>query len=249
MDKWIGENIFSTKKETVDVVNGSAALRLKTVSFQGQTIPGLTILGEYNPLKAGSLFGISFSGRPDTLHVIYKYTAQNDTAAFAFRLSSFGTFSETVMNLSGRVSGDDEWTYLSLPLSGNYMSESEPDSLIVLAISSVNADIAKVGSTLIIDGIYFSYQGSVSTIEGVKMEQIAGKLYPSSASEYIYFSSFEDLPDAKWLVFDSNGKFKLTGKIDKKLEVNINELTTGAYSFLIIDLNGNLIYRNKFIKI
>ena len=248
MDKWIGENIFSTKKETVDVVNGSAALRLKTVSFQGQTLPGLVILGEYNPFNAGGIFGIPFSGRPDTLHVIYKYKAQNDTAVFAIRLTGFGTKSETIMSVIGRVPGDDIWIYLSLPLQNFYISPNEPDSVTIAITTSANEQIAKIGSTLIVDGLYFSYKGSVSTYGGMAVKQLTGKLFPSVVNDQLNFSSEEVISGSKWLIFDSNGVLKLSGKCDENFITDVSLLHSGMHNFIILDIKGNQIYRNKFVK-
>ncbi|MBP6665428.1 MAG: PCMD domain-containing protein, partial [Chitinophagales bacterium] len=64
--------------KSTDAQLGTYALKLETVSFFGNKIPGLCYLGEYeiNLLDpaSGTLFGKPFTGRPTRFKGAYKYT-------------------------------------------------------------------------------------------------------------------------------------------------------------------------------
>jgi len=74
-------------------------------------------------------------------------------------------------------------------------------------------------------------------------------IYPNPTGDYLMLSPELAEEVFSFSVFDLNGKLALTNSIiSKKAEINVSELLTGYYMFVVHNREGNILLTRKFYK-
>lgn len=249
-------------KDAIDRIPqaGPYSLRLTSDSLVGADTD--TILASYGVmagvagLGAGSLtqFGPVFSGdsftyRPDTLFVVYKYTSLSaDTPVMFMKLTNGGTsvLGHPTYGAALFWPPSAQWAAGYLPIASLYNDTATPDTLTLEFYSSNPLKPAVKGSVLHIDGILFSYVTLPTSLQEVA-DKLNISIYPNPATDMITISTDENTTDFRAVITDVTGKFvtstNLTGT---KTNINVSELANGTYIYRIADAKGNILKQNRF---
>ncbi|MCX7954577.1 MAG: T9SS type A sorting domain-containing protein [Bacteroidales bacterium] len=134
--------------KTTDAVNGSYALRLETIISPSGPIQGMAFIGQ--PGNNGISGGMPYTDKPDSLVAFIKYNIQpNDTALIGVLLKNNG---QVVGVVSQKITGvQTQYIRFSAPFT--YMSPLNPDSIIVVFMSSLPGGTPVQGSYIVIDNV------------------------------------------------------------------------------------------------
>lgn len=154
-----------TVEKTTDSHTGNYAASLTTSTFFGETIPGLLSLGTLNidliNPEDTEFIGVPFSDRPAQLGGYYKYSSPGDDfGGIGILLSRYNEVTAQRDSIAFGLTvlfEEAEYTAFSFPLQ--YFSYQEPDSLNIVILSSASPFIVS-GSNLIIDDLFFDYEGT-----------------------------------------------------------------------------------------
>ncbi|HQW11414.1 MAG TPA: T9SS type A sorting domain-containing protein [Saprospiraceae bacterium] len=236
-------------KETVDVVSGPAALKLHTAAIGAQVVPGIAILGENTKIQGGQIVndGAPFTGRPDSIHLIFKYNATgSDTGLIEIYLENEDSLILDFSRVLFEVSPD--WTYETYALADLYESELAPTTIYGLIFNSLFSG-SNLTTTLTLDGIFFTSAGSASNLLGQKIPEVIASISPNPASDILTLSSEASIEGFKILIFNSAGKLVLSDEAAKSTRMDIKNIPSGTYNIIMMDLKSDPVYRSKFVKI
>jgi hypothetical protein len=246
-----------TIRDTSDKVNGPASLKLVTNTQTGSLTRASASVGytyyATNP-HGIRVVGAKYAAQPDTLWVLYKYaTPQSDTAGVQMGLyinpSGNQIFSLQVFYALKPVS---QWTLKAFDLKSHYSSNQMPDSIIFNLFSSATTAGITSGSTLQVDGVYFNPPGG--NVTGISTAQLSTgdlSIYPNpSSGNNIYLQSSAKLNGYQFELHSISGNEVLRTKIEKadRPEINISGLSSGAYLWLLVDKNGRIVNKGKWMK-
>ena len=160
----IGGPITVTKTE--DSFAGPYAARLETkVWGTGFVIPGLLAAGIFDqtlPPGDNVVIGRPFSKKPKSFTGYYKYLPQgNDSFGLVVALTKFNTTAGVRDTLATAIfsSGDARQNYTQFNVDFDYQSQSDPDSIHVVIVTSANEILTQenVGTVLYIDELELKY--------------------------------------------------------------------------------------------
>jgi hypothetical protein len=268
---WISENELmvllnpqSCFQETVaaNVHGGANSMKLLSVTMTNPVAGLPNPIGLAAPGKLVGFapkFGMAYTGRPATANFWYKYTpAAGDSAEFLVTIWN-STTGDTIAAGYTKLGTASAYTSQSVPLTYNPSFSTEfPDSmgLMFSATKLFNSNYTmcmncgKAGSTLWIDDVTFTGWNGVN--EHLSSEGVL--LYPNPASQYVSISATGVSSAALVSVYDVTGRIVSTtpllvenGVVTKKsATVNTTNLSTGLYSYYILDENGAAIRAGKF---
>jgi hypothetical protein len=245
-----------TIKDTEDKMNGVASLKLVTGELNGSTQYGLASVGKttYGSNPPGiRIQGIPYTSRPDTLWLLYKYsTPGSDTAAVQMGLYRNTTGTQQIFSLQVfyALLPTAQWTLRPFVLTSKYTNTQTPDSIIFNLYSSATNASRTSGSTLQVDGVYFNNPGNTTAIGDLNKLGYDFKVYPNPAyANRISLRTEADLKGCQFELHSISGKdvqrFKLDGS---GVSFDVSALSNGAYLWLLIDKDGAIVHKGKWIK-
>jgi hypothetical protein len=246
-----------TVKDTDDKKNGAASLKLITSELNGSAQYGLASAGKttYSTNPHGiRIQGIPYTSRPDTLWLLYKYsTPGSDTAAVQMGLYKNSTGTEQVFSLQVyyAILPNTQWTLKPFKLSSKYSNTQTPDSIIFNLYSSATNASRTIGSTLQIDGVFFNSPGSVTSIHDLDRAGADLTIYPNPANgNRIYLKTAADLKGCQFELHSISGKDVMRFRIDgSNSSFDISSLSSGSYLWLLVDKDGAIVNKGKWIKV
>lgn len=247
---WISLNVLAglgapaVASKSADAQLGTYALKLETVSFFGNKIPGLCYLGEYeiNLLDpaSGTLFGKPFTGRPTRFKGAYKYTPiGGDVGGISLQLwrTNPATGKRDTIAQATLTAETTSASYQTFDLPVDYTSPEQPDSISIVIVSSANVGQYEVGSALYVDNLSLDYFA-------VGVPVIASnivKLYPNPATNQISIVSNDFAPfGSQFLLYNVLGKLVLTQTIaQQNTTIPLAHLPKGVYTYRLYSPNGD----------
>ncbi len=243
---------FSTvTQETTSPYEGTTSVRLETMDFLGNIVPGALTLGELDinitTLTVELTGGEPFTDTPATFKGYYKYTpAAGDNCFIAALLLKTNEESNVVDTIASAIfeysSTTPDWTMFEVDFE--YLSSETPDTLnIIVASSDVTLANSAAGSVLFVDD--FSFEGTT-----VRNAEVALKnnfnVYPNPVNDVINLD----------LNFDENVTVKIYNTLGQTLyssnltsnnqKINISNYRTGIYLLEVESENEK--YFKKIIK-
>lgn len=245
-----------TVKDVNDKKNGAASLKLITGQLNGSAQYGLASIGStsYQTNPHGiRIQGIPYTSRPDTLWLLYKYTTPgSDTAAVQMGLYTNPTGGQQNFSLQVNyaILPKAEWTLRAFKLSSRYTNTQTPDSIIFNLYSSATNASRMIGSTLQVDGVYFNNPGGVTSIQDLGNTSTNLHIYPNPANgNYISLKTETNLKGYQFELHSVSGKEVKRFKLDRPdVLFDISTLSSGAYLWLLVDKNGAIVNKGKWIK-
>jgi hypothetical protein len=243
-----------------DVHGGTYAMKIVTVDVVTNPDPtqipdpiGAAFTGTLN----GPTFvlGFAYTARPATAEFWYKNTLSGaDTASFFMWLTKWnGTTRDTIAEGYWETSSSTStYTHVTVTLIYNpAFPNTLPDTAVVIfsATGVKCLTCGNVGSTLWVDDVTFSGWNGVNeypSSNGVI-------LYPNPASVSVNISV--DTEDASSVVaYDVTGRAVASASLSEPVNsinkkagvINTSNLSTGLYSYSVIDKSGNILRAGKF---
>ncbi|TAL63357.1 MAG: T9SS type A sorting domain-containing protein [Bacteroidetes bacterium] len=269
---WISENELmiignpqSAFEETApaNVHGGAKAMRLLSVTMTSPVAGLPNPIGLAAPGKLVSFapkFGMPYTSRPATVDFWYKYTpAANDTAEFLITLWNSTTDDTLGFGYWKTGATVNSYAFQSVAIMYNPAFSAElPDSMAITFSSTklfnVNntmcLNCGKAGSTLWVDDISFSGLNTIN--ENLSAEGVT--LFPNPAKEFINIS-VDELTDAYSVTaYDATGRIISTTPLSlttngmkmKSGRINTSVLSSGLYSYCVVDKSGASLRTGKF---
>ena len=270
---WISENevmilgnpqsVF--KAVAPDVHGGVNAMQITSVTMTSPVSGLPNPIGLAAPGKLVSFvpkFGTPYTGRPASVDFWYKYTpAANDTAEFLLLLWNSGTHDTLAVGYWN--TGAVQSTYASQTINLTYnpaFATEFPDSMgLTFSSTKVFTKVANTysmcttcglaGSNLWVDDISFNGWNGIN--EHPSSNNMI--LFPNPANDFV--NVIADVNEATSIIaYDVTGRMvastslvqKLNGMNRKEGVINTSNLSTGLYSYSVLDKSGNILRAGKF---
>lgn len=257
-----GNSTSVTKATGADAHGGLAAMKITTVDVvndpSGGQLPdptGIAFGGkvQLSPLKLGN--GFPYAARPTTCTFWHKYTPQaGDSASCGVVLTKWnGTTRDTIAE-GGIVIKTAAASYTQSTFTLTYdpaFSTVIPDSMGLgfSATCLATQTCGKVGSILWVDDIVFSGSNNINE----HLSSIGVILFPNPSSGLITISS-EASEAMSAVIYDVTGRVVISSSVfkmaaasnTKEWSINTSELSTGVYSYMLVDNSGTAIRAGKF---
>jgi hypothetical protein len=237
----VGQPFGLVVKDTVDKVEGSASVSIKTDSVQAGPnkllIAGVVSsgTGTYAP-PSFNFNGAPFTFRPDTLFFAFKYAPAvgGDTAFLQILL----TKNDTTEVIAGGVTipSSAQWSLIYVPLAPAYLNTETPTELALQFSPSVGQ--GKAGSLLKVDAVRFGYVNLPSALQQIA-DELDVNVFPNPASNQVNIKAASDMSGYYFEMVDMNGRIVISENLSRtSTAVNVSELTKGNYIYRISDANG-----------
>jgi len=252
-DSWATVNIISllggpiTVSKSTDAHSGTYALESKTVvsdlGMPGNTdtIQGIAMLGNSDPMAGEATPGAAFSGTPDSLVGWYKLTSPNNIPCFVNCVLSYwnnGTREEIAAAIFIGT-GNNAYQRFSVPV--NYFSNATPDTIAMFVLNTTDGEL-EVDNVLLLDDLEFIYNSAA----GIAEQQSFFQVSPNPAKDQLLVKS-SNLPSSIEL-FDLNGRSVL--KVDQptiNTVIAIDDLAPGTFICNVVSADGT-VYQERIIK-
>lgn len=249
-----GNSRFPVTKIT-DAYSDFFAVRMKSIhyNFIRLTVPGAVTNGKftlgtgYTPKFSG---GQPFSKRPERITGKFIYQpAGNDTCGFFGLLTRYDTVNNRRDTIAAGnfIYGDTAENYRTLTIKFNYYDSLTPDTLQLIATSSV-IDNRPGGSVFILDAL----KAETSSGLEIPLMKDPAKVYPTPVSSKLYLAG-EGSREGSGTVYIS--LFSITGnrvmarqEIDK-YGIPVTGLKKGIYIYHLINKEGEMLKQGKIIKV
>jgi hypothetical protein len=239
----------ATKVSGLDKHSGNYALKIKSVEIITNPAPTIlddTIGGAFTgSLNLSPLYlkrGYTYTGRPQTLNIWFKYFPVGvDRASIGVLLTKWnGVKSDTIAIADTSLYYNPIYSLLTLNLT--YFSNQVPDSAVVILASSRRSNEARVNSTLFVDDAEFSGWVGVHDYESKNIIS----LYPNPAKEELHFK-INNQENVEINIIDSKGK-RITSLVVNGGEATVDtrNYCSGIYFYEVLDKKNSLITRGKF---
>lgn len=238
--------------KSTDAVSGNFALKLETVSFFGNKIPGLCYLGEYeiNLLDpaSGTLFGKPFTGRPSRLVGAYKYVpVGNDVGGVSLQLwrTNPATGKRDTIG-QATLTAETTTGYQNFDLPIEYTATDAPDSISIVIVSSANEGQYQVGSAIYVDDLQLVYDPlGINTSDA-----LAASVYPNPATNQLHIIAQQiGINGSQLLLYDVVGKLVLQQALSNDdTMVSVANLPAGVYWYVLQSPNSNFKTGKVFIE-
>ncbi|MFN4123087.1 MAG: T9SS type A sorting domain-containing protein [Flavobacteriales bacterium] len=189
---WSGTNditgqlgITPVTKSSNPVQNGQFAVRMESIDFIGNAIPGFIAKAKLDFVDGNTAPGIAFTARPDSLTGFFQYFPEvNDEAAALCLLTKWvGNGRDTIGGAFITYGLQaEQWTRMSIPLF--YLDSSAPDSLLLIFSASSDFDNAIPGSVLFLDNLAF--KGGTVGLMPISFHDQGFQVYPNPANDFIH---------------------------------------------------------------
>ena len=233
----------TTKATGAEAHSGSFAIKLesKTIPAQGNA-PGIAATGVINPTTRNIDGGLPFNSRPVSLRGWYQYfPASGDTGSVEVSLYRWNA-AQGQRDLVGRASFNPSSTvsvYTAFSVDFNYTSTLNPDTMVVVLLSS-GGDNIRSGSKMLLDDLSLSDFGT-NTSEN---EEVRFGLYPNPVADLVQIQAGENFFPAKLSIIASDGRLCLEQIIEYNNEsLKLSHLTAGSYQVLLRGIRSGLSYR------
>jgi hypothetical protein len=231
---WAGANditgqlgITPVTKSSNPVQNGQFAVRMESIDFIGNAIPGFIAKAKLDFVNGNTAPGIAFTARPDSLIGFFQYFPQgNDEAAALCLLTKWtgngrDTIAGSFITYNLQTS---QWIRMSIPLT--YLDSTIPDSLLLIFSASSNFDNAVPGSVLFLDNLAF--KGGTVGLMPISFENTNFSVLPNPANEIIHVNNAQTGEVIR--IINMQGKCVLEIKTERKeFSIETATLPEGVY--------------------
>ncbi|MEI8136991.1 MAG: T9SS type A sorting domain-containing protein [Bacteroidota bacterium] len=245
-EKPIGwETWGSGVSKSTNMYTGAYSIRLETVTEMcnnnNPNSSGITT--GHLTKNSGPAGGQPYTNMVDTLCGYYKYASMgNDTANISINLLKNGS------NVGGgwkQLVASGSYVYFEIPINAG----TTPDTMrIDIQSSKWPTLLANIGSMLYIDNLFIKSQPTGIFENEISKSNVYS--YPNPTKNLLYIKSEKDFSDQTLSIYDVIGNCVKSQQIISNttlLQVDVTELSSGMYYYLINSNGGNSI-RNKFIK-
>ncbi len=233
--------------------NYSAKLTTRTIEVGNliYTAPGLVTYAEFNvnpeTLEYSFSGGLYMPERIGSLSGMYKYQGVDNDSAIAF-IYTFrhpeGEETDTIGFGTTFLKDSDGWSPFTVNMV--YFNNNQPDTfnVLLMSTSTFNIELMPVGSQLLVDSL------TVKTSTGIfdlNVKNIVLNVFPNPATDRIVFETTKPEKERKLNIFNISGQLIKQVDFDqKRLQVNLNGLPAGNYSYRVFA--GHQLYNSgKFI--
>lgn len=229
---------------TSDAHTGNYAVQLESIAGQFSDISGVLCTGPIlnSGLQADfTKMKVAFSSKPQALQVYYKAFPQlNDTCVVAMYLTRWNMAlqkTDTVAR-AGFEFKDSVGVYTLANCPFEYYLPVQPDSMFIIASSSIDGFNPTVGSKLILDDFHLTY----STTGLAEKDKVGFSVYPNPAQSYLTLETTEHgILD----VYSLSGAAIMRQNIDQLNQtIDISSWAEGLY-MLVLQTNEGLIVSRK----
>lgn len=243
-----------TKSE--DAAAGIYSAKLESILIEfgplKYNVPGLVTYADFNVDFASGSFsfggGLYLPYQVQNLSGKYKYMpAEDDTASIIIYSYAHpeGEERDTIGVGYGFFGATAEWTDFTVPMF--LFNDHVPDSFNILAVSTNTFIIDSIipGSILYVDDLSIETSVGIFNLSGRQCEM---SVFPNPAADYLTFETGEKGTNRVLRIFDLNGREVKTVQFDdRKINVNVNKLSQGHYSYVLQE-NNDLLNSGSFIK-
>jgi hypothetical protein len=184
---------------------------------------------------------VAFSSKPQALEVYYKsFPKLNDTCVLAMYLTRWNMALQKIDTVAraGFEFKDSIGVYTLASCPFEYYLSVQPDSMFIIASSSIDGFNPTVGSKLILDDFHLTY----STTGLSENDKLGFAVYPNPAQTDLTFKTTEK---GVLNVYSISGTSVLQQTIDQLNEsINVSSWTEGLY-ILVFQTNEGAIVSQK----
>jgi len=248
-----GFNLGLCKKDSLDKVVGANSVNVYADSIPGQpgygVVSGVVSTGTASAAGGPPTFaGIPFAFRPDTLFFAYKYTSPGlDTAAVSMAMTKNGStvFINGYTDIYVPLDPTSQWVLAYIPITSVYANSTITPDTLLLQFSASFLDNPIKGSTLHVDGVFFS--ASASTGVNDLTNNIEVSVFPNPATDQLNITADLNLEGHKVVITDMNGKLvRIRPLINGVNSIELSDVASGTYIYRIADKNGFFVKQDRF---
>lgn len=251
---WSGLNALTlfgaseTAIKSTDAHSGNYALKLVTsisdIGGDGEmdTLPGIIILGNVDPMNETGNAGMPFTHRPDSLTGWYKLISPNNIPfQLVFSSNRWNAATETTNTIGAATfEGNTSSNYVRFSIPITYLESGNPDTIQVYISNSFGETMSN--NELFIDDLSFVYNGTAGLEEHVS----AFKLAPNPTTTALKIES--TLPMQSIRIADLNGRTIYETDLDQfNYQLETASFSNGIYYCTVFFENGSS-QQQKFIK-
>jgi len=228
-----------------DVHSGKNAVRLITMTYFGQLIPGTITTGTINTTSQTISGGLPYTLRPDSIIGWFKYTpASGDNGDIEFYL--FDASSDTVGEAFFKTPTTTVSTYKRFSLPVTYRSSNAVTMALWILTSSINQTSGKSGSELYADDLGLVFDSATGINNIVDENRIT--ISPNLATDYVTINNISDSPSVLFSLYDITGRKVSEEKTTQgKTNIALNGLSEGLYFYSITDEQNSVIKSGKIV--
>jgi hypothetical protein len=226
---------------TTDAHDGQFAVQLESKSGQFNDYSGVLCTGPILNQQLNADFSkmkVAFPYKPTSFSFYYKsLPVSGDSAIIAMVLTKWNIANErtdTIAIATGAF-GDLVNTYTQAVLPFDYILNTTPDSMFIIASSSIDGFHPTVGSIFILDNMQLSY--AVGLAESNKRFI---SIYPNPANDRMVISGVAD--DATYVLRDVFGKAVSKGSFNHH-ELRTDSFLNGVYFLELQSAEGTSIHK------
>jgi len=251
----------TTAFQVTDAHSGTYAAKLVSENFvlipNDVFIPGMMGSTQLDMLKSTIHLGKPCPGcKPVKFTGWYKFDQVNgdscEAVLVASRWNSVAHKKDTIGYCKTVFTAPvNQYTYFELPVQ-YYTTSEEPDSLLVLCVSSagfsvlnIQGNVGQIGNTMYVDDISVDYPMGITQI---LMPEIGVKTYPNPARDVMVVELSKQLPGALLEVYTMDGRFLKSFPLkDVSNQVPVYSLESGKYYYQLTD--GKTIQNTGFFMV
>jgi hypothetical protein len=222
----VGE-VECIEKDSLDPKEGNYSVKMTSKSIMGgPAVPGILTCGDFIvdwATQSGDIEGgMPITQKPDRFVGWYKYAPNGLDSAFinVVFLENGNQVGEASIFLNSALTG---WEEFSLDVT--YDAGANPDSVLVIFMTTTEQSNVPEGSVLEIDAVSFEYD-NLGMNEAIRKPW---EIYPNPAKESIHLKShLNQASNAQFI--DLSGRICYTAEISSSLtQIDISSLISGVY--------------------
>jgi len=239
---------FETVKRVTNpqfVHSGNAALKLETffINLLNRPAQGICVTGNINIDTEQVEGGVPYNLRPDNFSGWFQYfPIGSDTGQVAAVLTKWNLLLQQrdTVGIAGKWFLDQTNTYQQFHEPFDYWSDENPDTLMIILVSSSQFE-PSIGSVMYIDDLSLNFSTPVQKLS----EFGSSSVYPNPASD---FFSFDFHKDATFRIYNLKGTLVLNGKVNAgNNKIMVNNWPESIYVITILDENLKPIANDRII--
>ncbi len=238
--------IYTCVKDSTpaDVHGGKYAVRLITMSYFGQLIPGTVTTGTFNTSNQTINSGLPYTLRPDSIIGWYKYTsASGDNADIEFYL--FGTSnSDTIGEAFFRTPTSTVSSYTRFSLPVTYRSPNAVTEALWIVTSSTNQKSGHAGSELYADdlGLVFDTVTGINNITNPEKITVG----PNPVKDYVLINNNSNAKSMLLTLTDITGRIVEEKQIlQGENNLSVSDMAEGTYVYRLSNNNNVVVKTGK----
>lgn len=229
---------FETVKRVTNpqfVHSGNAALKLETffINILNRPAQGICVTGTINIDTEQVEGGLAYNLRPDNFSGWFQYfPIGSDTGQVAAVLTRWNLLLQQrdTIGISGKWFLEQTDTYQQFQEPFDYWSDENPDTLMIILVSSSQFE-PSIGSVMYIDDLSLNFSTPVQKLPEIQSISV----YPNPASDYFQFN----FPNpATFMIHNLIGVVVLSGNVVAgNNKIALNNWQEGVYMISIYDEN------------